>query len=119
MAAPTARLQPVERRRALATVIDVWRDLGRDLAIAAHGDGRGVRDRDLLTELRAVATRIDQGALRRFLDRLDRLERGALVRNAALVASLAYYAANLSERLPRKPLPEPDASAAGPWSPGR
>ena len=61
--------------------LDVWRDLGRDLAIADHGDGRGVRDRDLLTELRAVATRIDQGALRRFLDRLDRL--GAAVEGYA------------------------------------
>jgi DNA polymerase-3 subunit delta' len=67
------RLQPLERRRALATIIDVWRQVGRDLAVAGHGDGRGVRDRDLLDELRSAAARVDLGELLRFLDRLDRL----------------------------------------------
>jgi DNA polymerase-3 subunit delta' len=72
--APTAkRLQPVERRRAVHLVIEVWRELGRDLAVAAHADGRGVRDLELLDELRALGPRIDLVALRRFLDRLDRL----------------------------------------------
>jgi DNA polymerase-3 subunit delta' len=70
----TARLQPFERRRALVAVMDVWRGLGRDLAVAALGDGRAVRDRDLLAELRDAARRLDPQALRRFLDRLDRLE---------------------------------------------
>jgi DNA polymerase-3 subunit delta' len=72
LAVPAARLQPVERRRALATVIDIWRDLGRDIALAAHSDGRAVRDHDQLTELRAIAPRLGSTALRRFLDRLDR-----------------------------------------------
>ena len=72
--APVARkLQPVERRRAVTLVIDVWRDLGRDLAVAAHGDGRGVRDLDQLDELLDVGVRVEPSALRRFLDRLDRL----------------------------------------------
>ena len=72
--APSARkLQPVERRRAVALVIDVWRDLGRDLAVAARGDGRGVRDLDQLEELLELGGRVDLTALRRFLDRLDRL----------------------------------------------
>ena len=71
---PTAkRLQPVERRRAVTLIIDVWRDLGRDLAIAAHGEGRGIRDLDQLEELRALGREVDPRRLRRFLDRLDRL----------------------------------------------
>jgi DNA polymerase-3 subunit delta' len=67
------RLQPVERRRAVTTVLEVWREVGRDLAVAAQGAGRGVRDLDLLDELLASAGRIDATELRRFLDRLDRL----------------------------------------------
>jgi DNA polymerase-3 subunit delta' len=68
-----ARLEPAERRRAVAVVIDVWRDIGRDLAMAARTGGRGVRDRDQLDELVVTAATIDAGALRPFLDRLDRL----------------------------------------------
>ena len=67
------KLQPVERRRAVTLVIDVWRDLGRDLAVAAQRDGQGVRDLDQLEGLLDVSTRFDLTALRRFLDRLDRL----------------------------------------------
>jgi DNA polymerase III delta' subunit len=67
------RLQPIERRRALATIIDVWRQAGRDLAVAGHGDGRGVRDRELLGELRSAADGVDMEELRGFLDQLDRL----------------------------------------------
>jgi DNA polymerase III delta' subunit len=67
------RLQPVERRRAVRLVIDVWRDLGRDLAVATHGDGRGVRDLDQLDELLALGAGLEPPALGRFLDRLDRL----------------------------------------------
>jgi DNA polymerase-3 subunit delta' len=73
VASSAKRLQPVERRRAVQLVIEVWRDLGRDLAIAAHGYPRGIRDLDQLEELLAVAPRMDRRALRRFLDRLDRL----------------------------------------------
>jgi DNA polymerase-3 subunit delta' len=72
--APTAtRLQPVERRRAVTFVSQVWRELGRDLAVAAHGDGRGIHDLDQLDELRDLGARVDGGSLRRFLDRVDRL----------------------------------------------
>jgi hypothetical protein len=72
--APAARrLQPVERRRAIHLVIEVWRDLGRDLAVAAHGRGAGVRDLDQLEALRSIGVRSDTLALHRFLDRLDRL----------------------------------------------
>ena len=68
----SARLQPVERRRAVTCVLEVWRDLGRDLAVAAHGR-RGIRDLDLLEELLSVAAHMDAQALHRSLDRLDRL----------------------------------------------
>lgn len=73
VAAPAARLQPVERRRALGALVDAWRDLGRDLAVAMRGDGRAVRDRELLPELLEAAAGTDPSALVRFLDRLDRL----------------------------------------------
>jgi DNA polymerase III subunit delta' len=67
------RLQPLERRRAVHLIIEVWRDLGRDLAVAGHGHGRGVRNLDQLDELMALASAIDGSSLRQFLDRLDRL----------------------------------------------
>jgi hypothetical protein len=41
--------------------------------VAARGGARGVRDREQLDELLATAGTVDPGALRRFLDRLDRL----------------------------------------------
>jgi DNA polymerase-3 subunit delta' len=67
------RLEPAERRRAASVVIDVWRDIGRDLAVAASGGARGVRDHELLGRILAAADGVDQTALHRFLDRLDRL----------------------------------------------
>jgi hypothetical protein len=69
----SGKLQPIERRRAVTLVIEVWRDLGRDLAVAAQGGGRGVRDLDQLEDLLELGRRVEAGALRRFLDRLDRL----------------------------------------------
>ena len=60
-----------ERRRAAATLIDIWRDVARDLAVAGLGDERLVRDSALLDELRA-ASGISTGELTAFLERLDR-----------------------------------------------
>jgi DNA polymerase-3 subunit delta' len=73
VAPSSSRLQPLERRRAVVAALDTWRDLGRDLAMAAHGCGSAVRDRDLLEELMAAGDRVDAAALARFLDHLDRL----------------------------------------------
>jgi len=73
VASTSRRLQPVERRRALQVIIEVWRDVGRDLAVAARGDGRAIRDLDQLEELARAAGRIEAPSLHRFLDRLDRL----------------------------------------------
>jgi DNA polymerase III delta' subunit len=70
--APTAAsLQAAERRRAVLGVIGAWRDVARDLAVAALGGEREVRDRELLDDLRAVAADCDPAALLRFSDRLD------------------------------------------------
>ena len=60
-----------ERRRAAATLIDIWRDVARDLAVAGLGDERLVRDTSLLDELRA-ASGVSTGELTAFLERLDR-----------------------------------------------
>jgi DNA polymerase III subunit delta' len=73
VAPASKRLQPMERRRAVQMIIEVWRDLGRDLAVAARSEGRSVRDLEQLEDLLAISRRLDQRALRRFLDRLDRL----------------------------------------------
>jgi len=67
------RLQPVDRRRAVLLIIEIWRDLGRDLAVAVHGGSRELRDLDQLEELRILARGLDADDLHRFLDRLDRL----------------------------------------------
>jgi DNA polymerase-3 subunit delta' len=66
-----ATLQAAERRRAVLTTIGVWRDLARDLAVAAVGGRSHVRDRELLDDLATVAAAIDPTALARFADRLD------------------------------------------------
>jgi DNA polymerase-3 subunit delta' len=60
-----------ERRRAATTLVAIWRDLARDLAVAGLGDERLVRDTGLLDELRE-ASGISTGELTAFLERLDR-----------------------------------------------
>jgi DNA polymerase III delta' subunit len=73
VAPSTKKLQPAERRRAVTTVLETWRDIGRDLAIAARGSATRIRDLDMLEELLDIGQRIDQHDLHRFLDRLDGL----------------------------------------------
>ena len=41
------------------------------------------------------------------MDVYDRLQEGDLMQSAAVIASVAYHAANRAELLPRKPLPKP------------
>lgn len=67
------RLPPIERRRAVVTVLEVWRDVGRDLAFAAMGENGALRDLELLEDITAVATVVDRSQLLAFLDTLDRL----------------------------------------------
>jgi DNA polymerase-3 subunit delta' len=68
-----ARRAPVaERRRAVATIIELWRDLARDLAVAQLGDAASIRDQALLEDLQAGARTLPSGAATGFLGRLTR-----------------------------------------------
>lgn len=69
----TGKLLPAERRRAVLRVMDAWRDVGRDLAVASGGGRHAVRELDLLEDLDAAGAGLDRQALLRFLDRLDGL----------------------------------------------
>lgn len=72
-ATQSRRPQPAERRRAALRVIAAWRDLGRDLAVAARGGTGEVRHLDLLEELMPAANAVDFVQLLAFLERLDGL----------------------------------------------
>src|SRR5207342_2084875 len=45
------------------------------------------------------------------MDTYERVQPNDMMRNAVIVASFAYNAANRDEKLPRKPLPKPQAPA--------
>ena len=64
---------PAERRRALLQLLDTWRDLGRDLAVASRGGRTGLRQVELLEELGSAGERLDPAALDAFLARVDSL----------------------------------------------
>ncbi len=68
-----ARLPPAERRRAVARVIETWRSLARDLAVAAAGAPAAVTRSDLLDELVPLAAAMPPDDLVAFLARLDAL----------------------------------------------
>ena len=73
--APGFRLAAPERRRAALTLIRIWQDLARDLALAGIGERRRIRDVALLEELEAAVTRLagrDGRAAAAFLARLAR-----------------------------------------------
>ena len=73
-AAPApGKLLPAERRRAVLRVMDAWRDVGRDLAVASEGARHAVRQMDLLEDLDQAVVGLDRAALLAFLDRLDGL----------------------------------------------
>lgn len=67
------RRSPAERRRALLTLIAIWRDLALDLAIVTLGGRREVRDPALLDDLVSVAGTVEPAGVGAFLARLDRL----------------------------------------------
>jgi DNA polymerase III delta' subunit len=64
-----------ERREAARALIDAWRVVARDLAVAAVGGRRELRDAALLEETRDVAGRLPAGAAVAFLARLEETER--------------------------------------------
>ena len=64
---------PAERRRAVLTLLGIWRDVSLDLAITGLGGRREVRDPALLDELLAVGDRVRPSDVGAFLARLDRV----------------------------------------------
>lgn len=69
------RPPPAERREAARALIDAWRVLARDLAVAAAGGRRQLRDVELLEEVGDVAGRLPAGSVVAFLARLEATER--------------------------------------------
>jgi hypothetical protein len=55
----------------VAVVIAVWRDVARDLAVAARGGTRELRQHDLLDDLTRAGAVVDADAVVGFLARLD------------------------------------------------
>jgi DNA polymerase-3 subunit delta' len=66
------RLAPAERRRALTVLIEIWRDVCRDLRLAQLGESGSLRDPGLLDDLLKVAPTVPAGELVDFLHRLAR-----------------------------------------------
>jgi DNA polymerase III delta' subunit len=69
--AGAARPTPAERRAAAAQLLAVWRDVARDLALAAHGAVSELRMHELVDDLVAAADVLDARQVARFLARLD------------------------------------------------
>ena len=72
----TRRASPAERRAAVGQVLAVWRDVARDLAVAARGGQRELRQHELLDELTDAGAAIDGQAMAVFLNRLEAIGRG-------------------------------------------
>jgi DNA polymerase-3 subunit delta' len=56
------KVSAAERRRALALLLDLWREVARDLACAQRGAAASIRDVALLEEVAAAAGRLRPGA---------------------------------------------------------
>ena len=69
---PAIRTPAAARRRAAAWLIEAWRDVARDLALAASGNPAGLRMPELLEEYLAAASVTDAGEMSRFLVRCVR-----------------------------------------------
>jgi DNA polymerase III subunit delta' len=65
------RAPAAERRRAAAIIVEIWRDLTRDLVLVGLGEERRLRDPALLDDLRG-STDLTAARLGPFLARLDR-----------------------------------------------
>jgi len=72
--APAAgKRSPAERRRGVLILVDLWRDVALDLAIAALGGRHEVRDPALLDDLVAAAALVRPQQIGAFLVQLDRV----------------------------------------------
>ena len=68
--AAAVRAPATERRRAASTLVEIWRDVARDLLLVGLGEERRLRDPSLLDDLRATAIEPDE--VRGFIARLAR-----------------------------------------------
>ena len=68
--ATAVRAPATERRRAASTLVEIWRDVARDLMLVGLGEERRLRDPSLLDDLRATA--IEPDDVRGFIARLAR-----------------------------------------------
>ena len=73
---------PSERREAARSLIDAWRIVARDVAVAGAGGRRELREAALLEETVDLAARLPDGAMVAFLARLDEAE-GLVERNTS------------------------------------
>jgi DNA polymerase-3 subunit delta' len=71
-AEPERKASAAERRRTLGVLLDAWRGLARDLALAQLGAVRSIREIGLLEELQATAAIAPPDAFAAFLGRLAR-----------------------------------------------
>lgn len=65
------RVPAAERRRAAMALVEIWRDLSRDLVLVGFGEERRLRDPAMLDDLRAAAD-LTADDLAAFIARLDR-----------------------------------------------
>lgn len=65
------KVAPAERRRAARQLLEIWGDVGRDLAVIGVGGRTMLRDPGLFEELTGAAQRLPGGAIGPFLVRLD------------------------------------------------
>jgi DNA polymerase III subunit delta' len=70
--AGAGKVSAADRRRALVLLIDIWRDVARDLALAQRGAAGSMRDIALLEELAGAAAELPPGAATEALARLVR-----------------------------------------------
>ncbi|HUG29123.1 MAG TPA: DNA polymerase III subunit [Candidatus Limnocylindria bacterium] len=70
-AVPAARVPAAERRAAALTLVVIWRDVARDLALVGLGEHVVVRQADLLDDLEAAAQRLSVPFAAAQLHRLD------------------------------------------------
>jgi DNA polymerase III delta' subunit len=69
--APAGRLPAAERRAAALTLVAIWRDVARDLALVGLGEREVVREMDLLDDLEAATERLPVAFAAAQLRRLD------------------------------------------------
>jgi len=68
----TTKVTPAERRRALAILLEIWRDVARDLACIGGGAAGSVRETALLEDLERAARDLPPGAAAEALARIVR-----------------------------------------------